>query len=50
MIKYIETHIVDHCNLKCRGCSHFSPLAGPYFKDYNEYIKEITQLSKLTDG
>ena len=50
MIRYIETHIVDHCNLNCRGCSHFSPLAKPYFKDFNEYEKEIQQLAKITNN
>ena len=29
MIEYLEHHIVDHCNLKCAGCSHFSCLADP---------------------
>ena len=50
MINYIETHLVDHCNLNCKGCSHFSPLVGkPFYKDYNEFKKEIEQLSKITN-
>ena len=48
-MNYIETHIVDHCNLKCRGCSHFSGLAAPQFKSLPEYTKEIEQLSRLTN-
>lgn len=48
MIRYLETHIVDHCNLNCRGCSHFSPLAPNVFKDYNEYVKEIERLAHIT--
>jgi hypothetical protein len=28
-----ETHMVDHCNLDCWGCSHFSPLADEWFAD-----------------
>lgn len=44
---YIETHIVDHCNLNCKYCSHYSPLAKPFFKDINEYIKEIARLSEI---
>lgn len=24
---HIEMHVVDHCNLNCFGCNHFSPLA-----------------------
>lgn len=48
-MNYIETHLVDHCNLKCRGCSHFSGLAGPYFKNLSEYEDEIRQLAKITN-
>ena len=49
MINYIETHIVEHCNLKCRGCSHFSGLAQPQFKDLDTFTQEFKQLSKLTN-
>lgn len=27
----IEMHLVDHCNLNCVSCNHFSPLAKPWF-------------------
>ena len=50
MINYIETHIVEHCNLKCRGCSHFSGLASPQFKDLNEFCTEFKALSELTNA
>ena len=50
MINYIETHIVEHCNLKCRGCSHFSGLAAPQFKDLNEFTSEFEALSQLTNA
>ena len=26
VLKYIEMHITDQCNLKCKGCTHFSNL------------------------
>lgn len=42
--------ICDHCNLNCRGCSHFSPLAEPNFYDLNEYEKDMSRLSELTGG
>ena len=48
-MKYIETHIVDHCNLNCRGCSHFSPLASPYYKDLDEYKIEFERLAEITN-
>ena len=27
MIEILHFHLVDHCNLNCRGCDNFSPLA-----------------------
>lgn len=50
MIPYIETHIVDHCNLKCKGCSHFSGLAQPSFKSIEEFEKEVKRLSEFGVG
>lgn len=49
MIPYIETHIVDECNLKCKGCSHFSSIAKPKKKDLMEFSKEFKRLSEITD-
>ena len=49
MINYIETHILEHCNLNCRGCSHFSGLAHKEFKNIDDYINEMSALSKLTN-
>ena len=45
---YIETHLVHHCNLNCAGCTHYSPLAEPQFKNLDDYIKEIAKLATLT--
>jgi 4Fe-4S single cluster domain len=44
---YLETHLVDHCNLNCKGCNHFSPLSSPVFADYNQFCKDINRLSEL---
>lgn len=46
-MRYIELHLVDHCNLGCVGCSHFSNLAEPYYKSLEEYIEELMDLSKI---
>ena len=45
-----QTHLVEHCNLKCRGCYHFSPLAKEEYLSINEYEKDIEQLAKLFYG
>ena len=27
----LNIHLTDHCNLKCKGCSHFAPIADEYY-------------------
>lgn len=36
MKKFLDVHIVEHCNLNCKSCAHFSPLAKPSFIELNE--------------
>ncbi len=45
---YLETHVVDYCNLNCKSCSHFSPLA-PHegFNSPAVFEKSLKRLSKL---
>ena len=50
MIPYLEHHIVDQCNLKCNGCSHFSSLAPEWFEDINDFINDFSQLYRITNG
>lgn len=40
----MEIHIVDHCNLNCAGCNHFSPLAKPWYISEQEFITQLTLL------
>lgn len=47
-VYYIETHIVNHCNLNCAYCTHYAPLAEPWYKGINEYIKEIAKIAEIT--
>lgn len=51
---YLETHITNGCNLKCKGCSHFSNLYETndivnieVFKKDLTRISEICQIRKL---
>lgn len=44
---YLEIHVVDHCNLSCKGCGHFSPIADKWFADPDKYAKDMNQLKKL---
>ena len=49
MIPYFETHITEACNLKCRGCSHFSVFAKPKHKDLKEFEREFERLSEIEE-
>jgi MoaA/NifB/PqqE/SkfB family radical SAM enzyme len=44
----IEVHITEHCNLKCSGCWHFSPLAEEIFLDTESFEKDCMRLSQIT--
>lgn len=46
---YLEHHIVDHCNLKCAGCSHFSCLAEPWFEDIQDFTRDFDVLAQKTN-
>ena len=42
--------IVDHCNLNCKCCGHFSPLAQKSFLDKETFEKDICRLYELLNG
>ncbi len=44
----LEFHLADHCNLNCKGCTHFSNLVTePVFADITQFQKDIKRLSEL---
>lgn len=47
VIPYLETHIMDSCNLNCKGCTHFSNLfdtnSEVIFRKFKEDINRIAQ-------
>jgi hypothetical protein len=47
ILKYCETHLVDHCNLNCKGCGHFSPLADPWYADPKDHERSVRQLAQF---
>jgi hypothetical protein len=47
----LETHLADHCNLNCKGCSHFSPLVGgEVFTDIKIFKRDMARLRQLFDN
>lgn len=47
---FFNVEIVKHCNLNCRGCASFSPLADEKYLELDDYIKDLECLSALADG
>jgi MoaA/NifB/PqqE/SkfB family radical SAM enzyme len=45
-----DIHLVDHCNLKCKSCLHFSPLATQEFQSIDILERDCKRLAKLTGG
>ena len=39
-LDYLEMHLMNSCNLKCKGCSHFSNIAT------DEDIEDISSFEK----
>lgn len=45
-----EVHLTEHCNLNCKGCDHFCPVAEPAFTDLSVFTKDFQRLSELFAG
>ncbi len=46
-----EYHVVDHCNLNCKGCGHCANLfSQPSYGDIATYERDLKRLSELFDG
>ncbi len=39
--------IVEHCNLNCQCCNHFSPLSDDYYMSFEEFAKDIRRVHEL---
>ena len=46
----LVVHLTDHCNLNCRGCTHFSNIAKPHFADPEQFEKEFALLEGIFSG
>ena len=44
----IEVHITEHCNLNCRGCSHFSSLAEEEYLEPDSFERDFRRLAELS--
>lgn len=50
-LKQFDVNIVDHCNMKCKGCLRYSNLVeSPYFANFNEMIRDWKRIKELFWG
>jgi len=49
-LSYVEVHLTDHCNLNCRRCSHYSPLADVWYADIGSHKRDVKRLSHLFEN
>ncbi len=47
-IKNLDYHLADHCNLNCKGCDHFSPLAEPCLAKVEDFERDIKRFAQLS--
>lgn len=43
----LEFNVTDFCNLNCKGCSHYSPLAPAEFEDLKELERSMKHISGI---
>lgn len=48
-IMKIDIPVVEHCNLCCKGCTAFSPIAEEEFLNYEQYCMDMRKLAELTN-
>lgn len=46
-IEHLDYHLTEHCNLNCKCCSTFSPLAEKKFADPSEFARDLNRLHDL---
>lgn len=46
-ILQIEISLVDHCNLNCQMCDHFSPIATPNSVNLESYSKDLQTIANV---
>lgn len=49
-LTYFVLNILDHCNLNCQGCDHFSNIAEKRFVSLTDIEKDTQRMAALLDG
>lgn len=49
-LEYLIINILDHCNLKCKGCDHFACVADPYLVPFQTLHDDIERMAEIMHG
>ena len=49
-LSYFVLNILDHCNLKCKGCDHFAPIAEKRFVTLDAIENDLRQMSRIMNA
>jgi hypothetical protein len=49
-LSYFVLNILDHCNLRCKGCDHFAAIAAERYVALDDIQKDLAQMSKMLNG
>lgn len=49
-LPYLELHLTDHCNLNCKGCSHFCPIADKNYLSMGTYLKDMKRMAMIFES
>lgn len=50
ILPQVEMHIANHCNLNCKGCTHFSPIFERNLPDFETRIADVKKLKEKFSG
>ena len=49
-LPYLEFHVADHCNLRCKACEHYSGLVTePHVPEFSCFAKDMQRLQSFID-
>lgn len=49
-LSYVVLNILDHCNLRCKGCDHFAAIARKRFVSLEDITRDLERMTQLFDG
>lgn len=49
-VNYMIFNILNHCNLRCKGCNHFACIADEYFVSVDSLQRDMEFISKVMEG